>query len=392
MRLPSTILTLLAFASILPAADLTTLNGRKLSGELVSIDDKAVVIKSAGGNVSTPLPQILQLILQSAPSAKMPDKYTDVELIDGTILHCSSFALKGKNAELTVLPDLKLTIPMRALSYILTDAQDPANRKDWAVATGERTKSDRYFVRRNNRLDGLEGTFGDASADGKQIDFTDAEGRKRPLPIERLVAFLFNNRLEGNIPTTACRVKDAYNNVVVAHQAVLKGEKLSITTVAGATVEYPSLKSVAMLDYSKDKIVYLSDMKPAAEEKDFDELSVMYSKDLNLDNQQINLEGKPFHKGLVLHPPLVLTYDIGGEYKEFKAVIGVDVSVQTPSHVRLIFEADGRKLFETEVNVKDHPRPITLDIKKVHRFKVRVLPEGFPYGHQVTLADAKVTK
>lgn len=393
MRFPSACLALIAIASSLPAADLTTLKGKKLSGDLVSIDDKAVVIKSGGGEVSTPLPEILQLILQTPSAAKMPEKYVDIELIDGTLLHCSKFTLKGKQVELTVLPDWKLTVPMRSLFYILTDAQDPAKRKEWDTITSERTKSDRYFVRQNNRLDGLEGTFGDGSDDGKQIAFTNgSDGQKRTLPVDRLAALLFNNRLEGNIPTTTCKVNDAYKNVIVAHKAVLKGDALSITTVGGVTVEYPTLKTVAALDYSKDKIVFLSDLKPSAEEKPFDELSVLYSKDVNLDNQPINLEGAVFGKGLVMHPPLALTYDIGGEYKEFKAMIGVETSVQTPSDVRLIFEGDGRKLFETEVKVGDKPKPITLDIKKIRSLKVRVVPEGFPFGHQVTLADAKVTK
>jgi NPCBM/NEW2 domain len=380
------------FTSYGGAADLTTLKGKKHSGELVSLDDKAVVLKTAEGEVSTPLAEILQLTLQAPPPVKFPDKYIDVEFIDGTLLHCRAFTLKGKDVQLTVLPDWKLSVPMKSVFYILTDAQDPATRKEWDTIVSERARSDRFFVRQNNRLDGLEGTFGDADADGKQIAFTNLKGEKFKFPIERFVAMLFNNRLEGNIPATTCRVNDAYKNIVVAQKATLKGASLSITTVAGVTIDYSALQAVAMLDYSKDKIVYLSDLKPSAEEKPFDELSVLYSKDVNLDNQPIQLEGVPFSKGLVIHPPLVLTYAIGGEYKEFKATIGVETSVQTPSHVRLIIEGDGRKLFEAEVKVKDKPVPVTLDIKKIRSLKIRVLPEGFPYGHQVTLADAKVTK
>ncbi len=147
------------------------------------------------------------------------------------------------------------------------------------------------------------------------------------------------------------------------------------------------------LDYSKDKIVYLSDMKPIAEEKPFDELAVIYTRDTNLDNQPIELVGVPYAKGMVLHAPLTMSFDLGAKYKEFKAVVGVDTAVQTPSDVRLIFEADGRKLFEMEVKVKDAPKPITLDVKKVRQFTVRVSQiSGLPFGNQVTLADAKVTK
>ncbi len=390
MRILLAWLAFLSFTTLLHAADLSTLKGKKYTGDFVSIDDKAVVIKTVEGDVATPLPEILQLIVQAAPAVKIPDRYIDVELIDGSLLHCSQVTLKAKQVELTMLGNTQLTVPMSAVFYVLNDAHDAGTRREWDGIVSERAKSDRFFVRQNNRLDGLEGTFGDASADGKQIDFTDSKGLRK-VPVDRLAALLFNNRLEGNIPPTACRVIDVYKSTVVAHKAILKGVSLAITTVAAVNLDYPML-GVAMLDYSKDKIVYLSDLKPSAEEKPFDELSVLYSKDVNLDNQPIQLEGVPFTKGLVIHPPLVLTYAIGGEYKEFKAVIGVETSVQTPSHVRLIIEGDGRKLYEAEVKVKDKPVPVTLDIKKIRNLKIRVVPEGFPYGHQVTLADVKVTK
>src|SRR5262249_36409136 len=170
-------------------------------------------------------------------------------------------------------------------SYILNEAQEEATRKEFANILAERIKSDRYFVRKDSRLDGLEGTFGDAAADGKTIGFTLRDGEKQNLPLDRLAALLFNNRLEGNIPPTVCKVIDAGKNTIVAQKAVLKGKSLSILTVGGVTIDYPSLEPIVALDYSKDKIVYLSDMKPGAIAKSFDELPRDLGKDLNLDNE-----------------------------------------------------------------------------------------------------------
>src|SRR5258706_12111658 len=106
----------------LTAADLNTLKGKKLTGELVSADDQAIVIKTAAGNVATPVPEALQLTLPATP-AKMPDKYTDVELIDGSLFHCKSFSFKGKTLVLEVLPGTARSIPMEKVAYVLTDAQ-----------------------------------------------------------------------------------------------------------------------------------------------------------------------------------------------------------------------------------------------------------------------------
>ena len=120
--------------------------------------------------------------------------------------------MSGKQLQLVVLPDIKLSLPTSSVSYILIDAQNPATRKEWDAIVSERTKSDRFFVRQNNRLDGLEGTFGDASADGKEIDFTNSEGKVSKLPVGRFAALLYNNRLEGNIAPTVCRIVDAAGN------------------------------------------------------------------------------------------------------------------------------------------------------------------------------------
>ena len=387
------LLVLVLLAPALPAAEITTLDGKKLSGELVRIDEAAVVVKTGNGEESTPVPRML-VIETGATLGKPPDKFIDVELIDGSLFHCKQFTLHGKQVDIVVLPEKKLRLPMEKVLYILVDAQDQKTQKEWQEILADKGKRDRFFVRKDDRLDGLEGTFGDADADSKTITFQVASNNTtRKLPIDKLQVLLFNNRLEGNIAPRVCKVVDTFQNQLVATKVVLKGELLSVLTVAGVSVEYASLNPIAKLDYSQDKIVFLSDLRPK-EEGNTEDLVVLWRRDQNLDNQPIQLEGTAFAKGLVLHPSLTLVFDINGDYKEFKAVLGVDPNVQTPSDVKLIFEGDGRKLFETEVKRGDKPIPITLDVKKIKQLKISVTTAAglFDYGNQVTLADAKVSK
>ena len=384
-------LFLLAPSTAAAAAELTTLKGKKVSGDLVSADEKTVVIKTADGNVSTPVPEILAVELNQKPEVKFPEKYVDVELTDGTLFHCKQFALRGKNIELTVLPEFKLTLPTRNVVYILNDAQDPKLQKEWQNILAERGRTDRFAMRRDDRLDGLEGTFGDADEKGEYIPFVTTSGAKRNIPIAQLTAMLFNNRLEGNIPKTVCRVVDAHRNNVVAQKVSYSSGKLNVTTVGGVTVEYPTLDPLVRLDYSKDKIVYLSDLRPTREERSSDELNAVVARDISLDNVPIQLEGVVYPKGLVLHSGVDLTFDIGGDYKEFQTVIGVDPTLQTASRVKLVIQGDGRELFSTEVKHKDKPKPLNLDVKKVRQLRI-IVTADFLFGNQVTLADAKVTK
>ena len=378
--------------SVAVAAELNTLKGKKLTGDLVAVTDQVIVLKTATGDVSTPLPEAMQLQLAAPPEVKLPDKYTDVELIDGTLFHCKSFLLKGKTIEFVALPDKKITLPLAKVAYILTDAQDPKMQKEWGEIFADRGKRDRFFLLKDGRLDGLEGTFGDADADGKSIPFDLATGGSRKLPIDKLVALLFNNRLEGNIASMVCRVVDSHQNVIVAHKAAVKDGKLTIETVAGASIEYATLQPVVMLDYSKDKVVFVSEMK-FKEENLTGDTSVRCTRDINLDNQPIQVDGVIYQKGLVVHAGMLLTFDLGGDYKEFKAVIGYDLTANSVSDVKVSFVADGRPLYSADIHRGEKPSPITLDVKKVRQLMVTVTPtEGLFIGRQVALADAKVTK
>ncbi len=379
--------------SVSRAAEITTLKGEKLVGDLVSFNGRELVIRVDQNPQTLPVAELLVVQLRSPESVSLPKKYIDVELVDGSLLRASAAVMKGKKVHLVLLDGRELVIEVAKMAYILNNAHDPVVRQAFDTVDSERVKSDRFFVRRDRRLDGLEGTFGDASDDGKSIAFTTRDGETRRLPQDRLAALMFNNRFEGNIPPTLCRVADIHGNRLNVQKATLSDGTLKIVTVGDLAMEFPQLDSLVVLDFGKDKIVYLSELKPVVEDRGFDELPVVVARDGNLDFQPIQLEGRVYNRGLTLHAPLVLTFELNAEYKEFQTVLGIDSSVQTASHVRLVIEGDGRPLFQTEVKAKEAPKPVSLDVRKVRQLTIRVEQvAGLPFGHQLTLADARVTK
>src|SRR5436190_7499696 len=133
-----TLLILLLCASPAASAELQTLAGKTLVGDFVRLTDKEIVLKTDTGEVTTPVLSVLQLKLQDALPPTSGIKYTDVELTDGTLLHCKQFVPKGKEAELVLLvPDgatkepLRIQAPLSAIHYVLNDAHDPAVRQEW---------------------------------------------------------------------------------------------------------------------------------------------------------------------------------------------------------------------------------------------------------------------
>src|SRR5947209_1726258 len=122
---------LLAVLTLSPAADLQTLSGKQVSGDLVGLDKQAAVLRTAGGDtVRVPVNDLLQITL---PSGEPPARgaHTAVELTDGSVLLCSAVAIKGASAELTVIPDLKVTVPVTGIFSILREAHDPKIRQEW---------------------------------------------------------------------------------------------------------------------------------------------------------------------------------------------------------------------------------------------------------------------
>ncbi len=398
---------LLAALVLSAGADLQTLSGKKLSGELVGLDKQTLILRTPDGDVRHPVADVLQVELAAAePWTK--GAYYDVELTDGTVLHCAAVVLRGKNAELTVLPDLKVTVPLTTVFTILRDAQDARNRDDWQKFLAKRGRLDMVVVRDGEKLSGLDGTFGNGVGDG--IEFTlSANGQKRAPKLAKVAGFIFTQKADPNAPPALCKVSDAAGNLLAAADLVLNDKGLAVTTVSGARIIYPDATRLAKLDFSKGKLTYLSDLTPVAESVEprvapglageTDTLTVNDAalfkpiKDKNRNNAPLYFGGVSYAKGLTLHAGTSVSYDIGGDYKELRAVLGVDESVLTESRAEVVFEGDGRELYRTQVSRKDPPRPVAVDVKGVQRLRVTVRSTGLlDLWAQASLADAKVSK
>jgi len=397
----SAIFALLLSAAVGAAAEpqLRTLADTSLSGELVGISGKAVILKVAGKNVETPLDQVLTIDFASVP--KYPPatdaKYIDVELTDGTLLHCERFAMKGKEAQLTMLSGQALKFPLEQVRWYLHEPNDRTLEEYWDKFLAQNAKFDQLVIKPSapvpgNVLDSVKGTVGDADKDGTKIDFTPRLGPPRKISPPH--GIIFQRDPNPKAAPVVCKVYDIHANVIVASAVALEGDKVNVTTPDGVKLELAS-SSLARLDYSRGKLVYLSDWDSKVIPPNPLALLVMFRRDKNLDGGPITLAGRAaFSKGLAIHARAALEYDLAGEFREFKAVIGVDELVPAADGVtKVVFKGDGKELKIYEVSRKDKPLDVTLSIHKVKVLTIEVLSAGkLPLGHHVDLADARVTK
>jgi hypothetical protein len=399
MPVGRTLLALFLFAAVSIGADLRTLDGKTVSGEVAQLTDKEIVLRSGGKDIATPIDQVLVLELGATAPAKLTGvKYIDVELTDGSLLHCAQVSFKGKEATLTLVSGQVVKTPLEAISYVVNDAQEDKTQQEWKEQISKKRSSDILAVRREGELQTLKGTFGDASDDGKKIQFDlNSKGEMRGVPLEPIHGMLFLRQPDPKAPPTLCKVYDTQANVVMMAAADVTAAGFTVTTPSGVKIEY-TRALVARFDYSRDKVRYLSDMEPVKVIQTSTQGDPEpYRRDKNLDGiAGLRLGGKIYNKGLAVHAYTSLEYQLDGEYREFTALLGIDENVGGSDGQTVVkIEGDGKELASETISRKDKdlPRKIQRSVSGVQRLRIVVQsPDILDLGKHVDLADAKVSK
>jgi hypothetical protein len=119
---------------------------------------------------------------------------------------------------------------------------------------------------------------------------------------------------------------------------------LSGETVFGVKATIP-LKDVLGLNVYQGKATYLSDLKSRKmEQAGFLGVAWPWAADRSVQGQALRLTTNVglshFEKGLGTHPRTALTYDLGGKYKRFEALVGLDphANVRGQATVRVLLD------------------------------------------------------
>jgi hypothetical protein len=381
--------------------ELQSITGKILQGELISVDEKGVVLRGSNGKQHTPLSEILQIQIQREIPIPADVRYTDLELTDGTLIHCSAFAIKGKEIEAKLaVSGLSVRVPLAAITYLLNDAQEPAVRQEWQEKhVPRRGNQDLLAVKLNGVVNDLDGTFGDKESEHGALRFEYGGGdakNKRDIDLTNFQviqgAVFLRSPGVTSVPQL-CKIHDVNQNVVAASKLELGSKSMTVTSASGLVVQYPR-DGLARLDFSNDKIVYLSDLRPAetvtrSKQGRTDRLGI----DRNLENGPIQIEGQVFGKGLAVHAHTELVYNIDGKYAKFEAVLGMDDTVGGAGKPSVHIEADGKELVARNITRKDKRQDLSCDIRGIKQIRIVVSSTGLlDFGDHVDLANARLSK
>jgi hypothetical protein len=284
----------------------------------------------------------------------------------------------------------------------MRDAGDAKHREAWKKMLAGRGKRDMYVIREGETLNFVLGTIMGATDDGRELEFEKDDGKQSKLLMRGASGGLvFAQTQAAGAAQLLCKVVDVFGNTLLAASIEVTPSGVAVKTMAGVTVKYPSLAGIAKLDYSQGNVAYLSDLEPQvdapaipADEKGLRLNPVVpYLRDQGFAGEPLKLGPDQFSKGLLIAPDTVLTYTINGDYRDFKAVLGLPENTPDGNlEAKLTIEGDSRVLFSESIKRKDKPKGISLDVKGVKSLRFIVEGQFGVNGNRVVVGEARVQK
>jgi len=230
----------------------------------------------------------------------------------------------------------------------------------------------------------------------------DLDGELLPVKRAKVQGIIYYQSAGRILPEPVCRVTDADGSCWQARFIGLEGGNLHWTTPLGLEITRP-LGEVLRIDFSQGKIIYLSDLEPESRvwtpyfgtASELPSLAEFFAprEDRGLDLGPLELDGKQYQKGLALHSRTSLAYRLPGQFRRFRATVGIDDRVRPRGHVRLVITGDDRVLLETRVAGTDPAQSIDLDIAGVRRLAILVdYGDDLDVADHLDLSDARIVK
>ncbi len=269
--------------------------------------------------------------------------------LDGERLH---FRL-GKEA---------LSLPLSALAVVWLAAPDGAepDRLLRRLATESRTR-DRVLLRNG---DAVEGVLTGLDARALRL-----EVNRKELTVERakVAVVALNTEL-----STTLKPKTAYGRLVLrdgtrlslASATCADGRTLIGDTLFKTGVSF-SLEDVVALGIEGGPAVYLSELKVRKfEHNPYLGAAWPYVLDGSVDRRDLRLGGNTFDRGIGLHTESRLTYDLGGHYRRFEALVGLDDQTGKggSGRIRVLVDGKPKDLGDTELAGRSEPVAVRVDV------------------------------
>jgi hypothetical protein len=391
--------------------EVQTLAGESIVGQLVELKQDSVTIASDEKRREIPRAELSKVIFKSkSEPASAPKAW--VELIDGSMLPATSFLVQGDSAEAVLVGDQTVKLPVRLVRSVRLKQQNTEQAKEWNKIRAARTRSDLIAIRKNERIDYISGVLRDVSAEAVQFEL---DGDLIPVKIQKVEGLVYHQAATTDLAPEIFRFTDDHGMLLAGASLTAEADRVRITTAAGVEIER-SYDTLRQLDFSADKIVYLSDLNPHSVEwtpffeapQLSESLQAFYRPKMDRaltrgnspDNNgklQLMMDNEGtianFDKGIAMHSRSSIRFDLPADARRFRALVGIDARVRQHGHVRFVVRGDGQQLHSVEVGGTQLPRELSVDIVGVQQLELFVdFGDNLDVGDHLNLCNARLIK
>ena len=359
-------------------------DGRKVSGDWISIEHDSVVIDGGNGPVSLPIEAVGRIRKDDATKVSIAPTF--VGLGDGCELRVRSVEFDGKELALVLTgyrgKESSLTVPVDQVRWVrFRKALNEEINDQWqAKLRGERSSDLLVVNASNDKLDEASGTILNVKKD--RVGFN-LGGQQVDAPRSRLEGLVFRGRTLQQERAKAKIIDEAGSTWIAADLSGV-GNEIRFKTPTGIS---RLLKLSAIHD-----LELMGDAKPFTVSDSAESSFAAFVDGLLDKSYAASLFGpQDTPEGLLLSSGATVTVRLEGEVN-FEADVE-SVAKTYSGAVQLLVQADGETLLEKALQPSDLPMSFKVDVSGKRRLSVGVSTAGdSATGDVLLLRRARLSK
>jgi hypothetical protein len=382
-----------------PAVEVQSTSGEPATGTLVELNAKQAALDTAKGRVTLELSQITGITVKESQPAAPPQPTVWLELADGSSLSGTAYTVAGGKARLVVSPDRTFEIPIGEIAWVRMQPSTDAIARQWAHILAQEAKTDLLVSKKGESIDYHKGILGDMNEETAAFDL---DGEKLNVKRPKIYGLVYHRAAGREMPESVCSIAETGGLTWAARTIAVADNEVRWTTPTGVQVVRP-LAALSRIDFSRGKVVYLSDLKADSVEwvpyfsigKELPTRAAFYAPrmDRSLGGGPLQLDGQRYKKGVAIHSRTTMVYRLPDRFRRFSALAGIDERVHPRGNVRLVIHGDERELLNVTVAGTEKAKPIDLDVTGVRRLTILVdFGDDLDVADHLDLCEARLTK
>lgn len=420
----SPILTaLLCLLPVAPRLTVQTLEEESTSGSLMELTESHIQVETASGPQQLPIASLQKIAFQKPASTSDQDKNPPagqelptykVELVDGSSLTVTSFAVMSNSATFQLASGSNATVPVNAIRSVRFKDLNQRQESEWQNIKQQNLQSDCIVVRKSGRIDYLEGVLMNVDEDAVTFLLDDEE---IPVPLAKLEGMIYHRGGVREQAAPVLQLADFQGSLIEVAEWKPGKDDLRIESPAGLEIVF-TYDQIREIDFSSGKITYLSSCEPLVVKwapyfgnRDTDpQLVALYEPKRDsplardhaaLDDGKLQLsitEGRlsriqSYERGMAIHSRCRLIYEIPEGSIRFQAIAGIDARVRQLGHVRLVLSGDGEELLDVNIDGTDNPHEIMINVRGLRKLEILVdYGKDQDIGDHLNLCNARFVK